>query len=210
MCIVAYIRCSLPPCIPAFDKIKRWGVNPGMIGYTKMFGSMLDSTVWQLSKEARLLWITLLLKKDRDQVVRGAIPGLAHAARLTVEETEAALTELQKPDKYSQSQDHEGRRIMPVDGGWYVINGEKYRDRMSADDRREYNRLKQAEYRQRRKNRGKPLPGEQAFEKTLRDHGMEAAEHQADIANELREPGPLVCAVDGHGSKDHAAPDSSA
>lgn len=122
-----------------------------MIGYTKLFGSMLDSSVWQLSKDARLLWVTMLLKKDRDQIVRAAVPGLAHAARLTLPETEAALAELERPDKYSQSPDHEGRRIVKVDSGWFIVNGAKYRDTLSAEDRREYNRLKQQEYRKRRK-----------------------------------------------------------
>lgn len=112
---------------------------------------MLDSSVWQLSKDARLLWVTMLLKKDRDQVVRAAVPGLAHAARLTLEETCAALEELQRPDRFSQSKEHEGRRILPVDGGWFVVNGEKYRDYLTPDDRREYNRLKQREYRKRRR-----------------------------------------------------------
>jgi len=132
-------------------------------GYTKVFGDMLESTVWQLSKDARILWITLLLKKDRRQMVRASIPGLAHVARLTIEETEKALRELQKPDKYSQSQEHEGRRILKTDEGWFVVNGAKYRDKLSYEDRLEYQRTKQAEYRAKKK--GKKLPGENLFEK---------------------------------------------
>jgi hypothetical protein len=38
------------------------------------------------------------------------------------------------------------------------LNGAKYRQKLSADDRREYQRMKQAEYLSRKK--GKPLPGE--------------------------------------------------
>jgi hypothetical protein len=123
------------------------------VGFTKIRASMLDSTVWQLGKDARLLWLTMLLKKDRDQVVRAAVPGLAHAARLTVEETVAALEELGRADEFSQSKEYGGRRILPVDGGWFVVNGEKYRDYLTPDDRREYNRLKQREYRAVRKKK---------------------------------------------------------
>ncbi len=125
-----------------------------MIGYTKFFGAMLDSSVWQLSKEARLLWVTMLLKKDRDQVVRAAVPGLAHSARLTLQETEVALEELQKPDKWSQTPDHEGRRVIKVEAGGLIVNGQKYRDTLTAEDRREYQRVKQAEYRKRKKDVG--------------------------------------------------------
>jgi len=124
-----------------------------MTGYTKVFGSMLDSTVWLLSKEARILWLTMLLMKDRDQMVRAAIPGLAMRARLTLEETLSALKELGKPDQYSQNQEYEGRRVVEVEKGatWLVVSGAKYRDLMNREERLEYKRKKQAEYRARKK-----------------------------------------------------------
>lgn len=121
--------------------------------YAKIFSSILESTVWALSKEARILWIVLLVKKDRQQMVRAAIPGLAHAARLSVAETEMALSELSAPDKYSQSKEHEGRRIVKTDEGWLVVNGLKYRDMMSLEDRRAYQAAWQSEYRKRKKVR---------------------------------------------------------
>ncbi len=122
-----------------------------MTGYTKVFGSMLDSSVWQLSKEARLLWVTMLLKKDRNQLVKAAVPGLAHAARLTIPEVESAIEELCSPDPYSQSKEQNGARIVKTDFGWLIVNGEKYRDMMSADDRRVYKAAWQREYRKRKK-----------------------------------------------------------
>jgi len=133
-----------------------------MSGYTKVFTTLLDSTVWQLSKEARILWITMLLKKDGQQMVRAAVPGLAHAARLTIQETDVALKELQKPDRYSQSQEHEGRRVIARDGGWFIVNGAKYRDMLSAESRREYKRRWQAEQRA-KKEAPKPLAGEVSY-----------------------------------------------
>lgn len=123
-----------------------------MAGYTKLFSSLLDSTVWALSKEARILWITMLVKKNRAQIVEASIPGLAHAARLTVPETERALDELEKPDKYSQTKEHGGRRILKVDNGWFVVSGAKYRDMLSLEERREYQRQWQSEYRKRKKD----------------------------------------------------------
>lgn len=148
------------------------------IGFTKIRASMLDSSVWMLSKEARILWLTMLLKKDRDQIVRAGVPGLMHAARLTLEETLAALEDLQRPDPYSQSKELEGRRILQVKDGWFVVNGEKYRDYLTPDDRREYNRLKQQEYRRRRaanKLAAQVAGASQAVKDSLDEaHGREA------------------------------------
>lgn len=125
-----------------------------MSGYTKLFNHILESTVWGLSKEARLLWITILVKKDRRQIVVSSIPGLAHAARLTVPETEAALRELMAPDEYSQNKEFDGRRIIKVEDGWFVVSGAKYRDLLSVEERRAYNAQKQAEYRTAMKAKG--------------------------------------------------------
>lgn len=121
----------------------------GMTGYTKLFGSILASTIWREDDKTRLVWITILAMVNRNGIAEGSIPGLADMARVSVTDCEAALEKLQSPDKYSRSQEYEGRRITPVDGGWLVLNYRKYRDRMNKDDRREYNRLKQAECRMR-------------------------------------------------------------
>lgn len=152
-------------------------------GYTKLFSTILDSTVWGLSKESRLLWITMLVKKNRDQIVRASVPGLARAAILTVPETEAALEDLKKPDPYSQSKEHEGRRILDVDGGWFVVNGEKYRNMLSEEERKEYKRQKQAQYRAAAKEKAagkKPLPGEAAYERAEERGDAAKAEYLAE------------------------------
>ena len=122
-----------------------------MSGYVKLFGSILQSTIWQESKETRLLWITMLTMKDGRQVVEASVPGLARAAGITTEECEGALARLMEPDPYSRTQEHEGRRIEKVDGGWRILNGEKYRQKMGVDERREYKRMKEAQYRARKR-----------------------------------------------------------
>ncbi len=119
-----------------------------MAGYTKLFNSILASTIWRADHVTRIVWITLLAMADRHGVAEGSIPGLADFARVTIAECESALTQLQAPDTYSRSQEHEGRRIQAVDGGWLILNHAKYRAKLGADERREYLRVKQAEYRQ--------------------------------------------------------------
>ena len=118
-----------------------------MSGYTKLFNSILASTVWREPMEVRIVWITLLAMADKDGIAEGSVPGLADFARIPVEATRKALERLSSPDPDSRSQEHDGRRIQAVDGGWQLLNHAKYRAKMGADERREYNRLKQAQYR---------------------------------------------------------------
>ena len=151
-----------------------------MAGYTKIFDTMLDSSVWQLSKEARLLWVTMLLKKDRNQMVVASIPGLAHAARLEREEVERALKELEEPDPYSQSKDEGGRRIVWKDDGWWIVNGAKYREKLADRERLDYKASWQAGYRKRRKEA--KAEGEKAGAAAAISDGLrEAAEGKASL-----------------------------
>lgn len=165
-----------------------------MSGYTKLFSTILDSTVWtNTPKEVKLLWITMLLKKDRDQIVRASLVGLAKCAELTIEEAETALEFLMSPDKNSHSKDHDGRRVLKVDDGWFIVQGQKYRDLLSVEERREYNRKYMAEYRAAQKkkalSKGKPMDGEEKYLKEIEEGGdgsktlkeMEAAD-EARIA----------------------------
>lgn len=123
-----------------------------MAGYTKLFNSILASTIWRAPDKTRIVWITMLAMADKDGIVEGSIPGLADFARVDLKDCEAALLELSTPDEYSRSSEHDGRRIEAIDGvGWRLLNHGKYREKMSEDERREYNRAKQAEWRERKK-----------------------------------------------------------
>ncbi len=106
-------------------------------GFTKLFGSLIHSTIWREPDHVRLVWITMLAIVNRDGVVEASLPGLADAARVTVEQCEDALSKLRSPDKYSRSKAHDGRRVKDVDGGWQLLNYDSYRQRMSASDQRE-------------------------------------------------------------------------
>ena len=52
--------------------------------YTKLFTSILDSTVWQEGLETKVVWITLLAMADREGKVDGSVPGLAKRAGVTI------------------------------------------------------------------------------------------------------------------------------
>ena len=118
-----------------------------MAGYTKLFNSILASTIWREPDHVRIVWITLLAMADARGVVETSTPGLADFARVSVEDCRDALKVLSSPDIDSRSQESEGRRIEAIDGGFRLINHAKYRHKLSQDERREYLRKKQREYR---------------------------------------------------------------
>ncbi len=122
------------------------------MGYTKLFSEIVMSTVWREKDTTRLVWITMLALRNRHHVVEGSIPGLADCARVSIKACRAALKVLSEPDPDSRSQELEGRRIEEVDGGWFIINGEKYRRKMSEDERREKNAIYQKNHRDRKKS----------------------------------------------------------
>ena len=115
--------------------------------YTKLFSSITDSAVWCEPMPTRIVWITMLAMSDRHGCIFASVPGLANRARVSVEECEVALATFRSPDRYSRTPDHEGRCIVPIDGGWQLLNHAKYRDMRDEAVRREQNREAQERHR---------------------------------------------------------------
>lgn len=97
-------------------------------GFVKIYGSILQSSVWLEDPETRLLWITMLAMADQRGFVAASVGGLAHAANIPRELCEAGLVRLSSQDPDSKSKAYEGRRIRATEGGWIVLNYSKYRD----------------------------------------------------------------------------------
>lgn len=117
--------------------------------YVKLFTSILESSIWSEDAETRLVWITMLAMADREGHVRASISGLARRANVSVDGCRAALERLQQPDPESATEEHRGRRIEPVEGGWLLFNYVKYREirteeqlKAAARQRRKYYREK--------------------------------------------------------------------
>ncbi len=149
-----------------------------MTGYCKLFQSILGSSIWFGTEAELRTWIALLVLKDRDHVVKMSTQGLSNIAKVDPDACRAALEKFKEPDKDSTNKANEGRKIRELEGGgWLVLNGEHYAKLLSWDERREYNRAKQAEYRARKKST-----------KTIRHAGACAGAKQA-INEGLREAG---------------------
>ncbi|MES2339273.1 MAG: hypothetical protein V4537_14360 [Pseudomonadota bacterium] len=131
-----------------------------MAGYAKLFGSILQSSIWDLPPEECKVWVTLLALKDRDGLVSASLPGLAHEARLPRDVVQRALNIFLAPDPDSRSPENEGRRIEGVLGiGWRILNNSRYRDLESIDDRRKKGAERQQRHRDRQRQRREAAAG---------------------------------------------------
>jgi hypothetical protein len=97
--------------------------------YNKLFTKILDSSIWLAPDPHRLVWITLIAAMDQNGYAQFAcVENLAARARVSVDETRAAIAAFEAPDPYAPEQDFDGRRIERIQGGWFVLNAEKYRN----------------------------------------------------------------------------------
>jgi hypothetical protein len=109
------------------------------MSYAKLDSGILHSSVWASDLATRVLWVTILALKDEFGFVPASKSGLQRAANVTIEEFEKALLVLESPDPDSRTPDYDGRRVSKCDGGWIVLNHDKYR--LREDIKREEHRL---------------------------------------------------------------------
>ena len=120
--------------------------------YTKLFSSIVTSTIWMEDDQTRIVWITMLAIADKNGEIHASIPGLARIAAVPVEGVERAIRKFLGPDPHSRTKDDDGRRIEPIDGGWILLNHAKYRRMASKDERAEANAVRQKRFRNRIKS----------------------------------------------------------
>ncbi len=144
--------------------------------FTKLFSSITESTLWQEDANTRLVWITMLAMADRMGRVWGSVPGLAHRARVPVEDCREALKKFMAPDPDSRTTDKEGRRIEEMDGGWTLINHSKYRAIRDEEAIKESKR--------------KHINTKRAIERGVEN--VDRSRHNAEAEAEAEAPGPTI------------------
>ena len=137
------------------DEVSGVAYYGAVAGFTKLFSTIVDSTVWREEMHVKVVWITMLAKANRNGDVLASVPGLADAARVSLDQCVEALARLSAPDAWSRTKEHEGRRIVEVDGGWRLLNYPKYRELRDADERRIQTR--EAVRRYRAKEKANPI-----------------------------------------------------
>lgn len=122
--------------------------------YGKVFSSMYDGTLatkgpWQ----ALVTFQQMIVLADKDGVVDMTAHAISRRTSIPLEIIEAGIVELALPDPESRSAVEDGRRIVLLEGhrtwGWQIVNYAKYAALRSAEERREYMRIAQAEHRAR-------------------------------------------------------------
>lgn len=157
------------------------------MSFTKLFQSITASTIWCEDHATRIVWVTMLAMVENENGYVGAsVPGLAAAARVTVEECEVALAKFRAPDKYSRTKEHEGRRIVDADGGWILLNYAKYRSKSKKEERQEQNRAaaKRKRDRDREERLNEPLTNADASAGVTVSHQQYAESAQAEAEAE--------------------------
>ena len=132
-------------------------LNSTMTFYTPLFSKIVDSSLWIEPDFVVKVFLTMLAKKDRDNIVRGNAFNIAQWSKKTEAEVLEALKILAAPDlKRLEPQPFEGRRIEKVEGeGWLILNGKHYQELMVKANARAYKTKWEAE---KRKIKVEPTP----------------------------------------------------
>jgi hypothetical protein len=86
------------------------------MGYELLDNDLTKSTLWMFgSKDAKILFVTLLSECHGSDVVRIPIPVIYRLAGLTLDEGAVALAELEAPDPESKFMGDGGRRVVRVE-----------------------------------------------------------------------------------------------
>lgn len=154
-----------------------------MIGFTPLFESIIASTIWSEDSDTRVVWVTMLALKNKYHIVEGSVPGLARLAGVSPEKTRKALEKFKSPDKESRSQANGGRRIKDVPGGWLILNGELYQEKLMEMRQRERWSRAQKAARERRQTKNPTPSAEAAY---VRADGEEAQDRVLEQEEEAR------------------------
>lgn len=115
---------------------------------------ILSSSVWSEAAHVKLVWLTLLILCDTEGYVGAAIPGIARAAGVSLDQAREALSLFMLPDPDSRTQKDEGRRLEPADRGFRILNFREHLDRLSIERTKARDRVRRFRDRKRQKEDG--------------------------------------------------------
>ncbi len=129
-----------------------------MRNYAPIWGTIVDSSIWEEDDHVFRVFIGLLALKDMEHVVSMDTYQITRRLHMDYKKVEDALKVLSSPDPRRPNQEHKGRRIVKVNDGWFVVNGQKYKEEMQKEQKRARDRKAQAAWRARQA--GKSVPEE--------------------------------------------------
>jgi len=102
-------------------------------------------------------FMVLLSRVEADSVSRVSSDFLARVTGKSPEEIGACLKVLAEPDPSSRTTTDDGRRIERVDGGFKILNAEKYREKAREEQERIQARERQRKHREREAFQANPI-----------------------------------------------------
>ncbi len=127
------------------------------MSYAPLDSQSLFSTAFRAGPLEWAVWTAILAAKDQDGFVSISPDALAALWTCDVGPIQKAWDVHASPDPKSKNKEYEGRRIIPMDDGrWLVVSHEYYRDKHREAARKEASRVAKA--RQRAKAKGEEPP----------------------------------------------------
>ena len=121
------------------------------MGFTKLWANIIHSSIWHEGHDTLRVWIYLLAMVGPDGIAQTSVPDVSARCFIPPDRTREILLKLSEPDLDSRSLNDEGRRIERVDGGYFVINYQKYREMRDEEERKRQVREAVRRHRQRQK-----------------------------------------------------------
>ena len=115
-----------------------------MSGFTKLDSGIVNSTIWVQPHDVLRVWIALLALSEANGISRTAAPALSNLCMVPVDRMREILKTLESPDEDSRSGAEGGRRIVKIEGGWWLVNHASYRKKVSMEDKREADKARVA------------------------------------------------------------------
>ena len=108
--------------------------------YAKLMERITESSLMEEEVMVRYVFMMMLAIADPEGYVIGTDVAIARRLNVSAKDLSKALERLKEPDPDSNSEEHEGRRIIDsdVERGYLVVNYCKYRDMKDEGGRREY------------------------------------------------------------------------
>ena len=111
-----------------------------MASYAKLHTRIVDSSLWEEDVYTRIVFITMMAKADAQGRVYVAPSRMVKLANMTQSKYDRAIKILSSPDPHSRTPDDEGRRIVPIQGGWQLVNYVKHRTEIENEEQKERKR----------------------------------------------------------------------
>ncbi len=97
------------------------------MGFTKLDEGILQSSIMAESSDTFKVWIAFLASCGSDGVARVSSLFVSSVCHLSIDIVDKAISILESIDPRSRSINEDGKRLVRVDGGYRVVNYEKYR-----------------------------------------------------------------------------------